>query len=104
MVTPRAEFFYYTFNDSIKTKNAFYNWLDCFGVECDMIKLNEDIEHIKTPPQFALVYDTVIIAIEYRCEDQEFNWRPFQDSVISRFGKDYNYRMQIGCGGPLNWK
>ncbi len=104
MVTPRAEFFYYTFSDTTKTKNAFYNWLDGFGEEGDPVKLNQDAESIKTPPRFALVYDTVIVAINYRCEDQKQNWRPFEDSVVSRFGKNYNYRMEIGCGGPLKWK
>jgi hypothetical protein len=105
MVTPRAEFFYYTFSDTAKTKNAFYNWLDGFNNgEGDEVKLNQDAQGIKTPPRFALVYDTVIVTVNYRCEDQKQNWSPFEDSIISRFGKDYNYRMEIGCGGPLKWK
>ena len=104
MVTPRAEMFYYTFSDTTKTKNAFYNWLDCFGGECDMIKLNEDFGAIKMPPKFVIVYDTVIVVMDYRCEDQSFDWNPLEDSVVSQFGKNYNYRMHIGCGGPLKWK
>lgn len=104
MVTPRAELFYYTFSDTTKTKNAFYNWLDCFGSDCAMVKLNEDMDAIKTPPSFALVYDTVIVAVDYRCEDQNFDWKPFQDSIKAQFGKDYKYQIKVGCGGPLNWK
>lgn len=105
MVTPRAEFFYYTFSDTTKTKNAFYNWLDGFNNgEGDEVKLNQEANSIKTPPRFALVYDTVIVTVNYRCEDKEHNWSPLEDSIISRFGKNYNYRMEIGCGGPLKWK
>lgn len=104
MVTPRAELFYYTFSDTTKTKNAFYNWLDCFGSDCAIVRPGEDVDAIKTPPSFSLVYDTLIIAVDYRCEDANFDWEPFQDSLISYFGKDYNYRIEVGCGGPLNWK
>lgn len=104
MVTPRADWFYYTFSDTLKTKNAFYNWLDGFTQEGTEVKLNEDVEALKTPPFFTLVYDTVIIIADYRCEDKRFNWKPFEDSVLNRFGKDYNYRMDVGCGGPLTWK
>lgn len=105
MVTPRAEFFYYTFADTTKTKNAFYNWLDGFNNgEGDEVKLNQDANSIKTPPRFALVYDTLIVTVNYRCEDQKQNWSSFEDSIVSRFGKNYNYRMEIGCGGPLTWE
>lgn len=103
-VTPRAEFFYYTFQDTTKTKNAFYNWLDCFGGECDQVRLNENVEALKMPPLFAVIYDTVIVAVDYRCEDARFDWRPFQDSLLNQFGKKYNYQMRVGCGGPLTWK
>jgi hypothetical protein len=31
----------WTFKDSTQTKNAFYNWLDCFGTRCTSVKLFE---------------------------------------------------------------
>ena len=31
----------WTFKDSTETKNAFYNWLDCFGTHCTSVKLFE---------------------------------------------------------------
>ncbi len=103
-VTPHADFYYYSFSDSTKTKNAFYNWLDCFTPECEQVKLNESFESLKMPPAFAIVYDTVIIAANYRCEDAKFNWKPFQDSIVLKFGDDFRYQFSVGCGGPLNWK
>ena len=103
-VTPRAEFFYYSFSDTTKTKNAFYNWLDCFGSDCQIITLKEDEKSLKSPPMFTLIYDTMIVVMNYRCEDQKFNWKPIQDSVKTCFGRNYNYQIDVGCGGPLKWK
>ena len=33
--------FRWTFSDTTATKNAFYNWLDCYGTTCRSIKLYE---------------------------------------------------------------
>lgn len=104
MVTPRAAFYYYTFADSTKTKNAFYNWLDCFGSDCQQVKLFDDSLAIKMPPAYIAVYDTVIIIADYRCEDGKFNWTPFQDSLKAKFGKTTRYELNVKCGGPITWK
>jgi len=103
-ITAVARLYYYTFSDTTKTINAFYNWLDCFGPDCDVLKLNEDLAKLSTPPIFTLVYDTCIVAIEYVCGQEKNDWKSFQDSIISKFGKDYKYRIDSKCGGPLKWK
>ena len=43
LITGRDSIIYYqwAFKDSLKTKNALYNWLDCFGKDCRSIKLYE---------------------------------------------------------------
>jgi hypothetical protein len=104
MVTPVASVYYYTFSDSVKTKSAFYNWLDCYGKDCHEVKLNQDVESIKTPPMLTLVYDTTIVAVEYLCEHEQNDWKSFEDSLTARFGANYKYRIEVGCGGPLKWK
>jgi hypothetical protein len=104
MVTPIASVYYYTFSDSVKTKSAFYNWLDCFGKDCNEVKLNQDVESVKSTPMFTLVYDTTIVAVEYLCEHEKNNWKAFEDSLTARFGSNYKYRIEVGCGGPLRWK
>lgn len=104
MVTPKAEFYIYNFSDSIKLNNAFYNWLDCFGSDCDEVKLNEDIEAVKTPPSFTLVYDTTLIDVKYLCEHDKNDWDSFQKSILKTYGKNYRYRIDVKCGGPLKWK
>ncbi len=104
MVAPRASFYYYSFADSTKTKNAFYNWLDCFGTDCQQIKLFDDSSAIKMPPSYIAVYDTVILVADYRCEDAKFNWTPFQDSLKAKFGSTARYELNVKCGGPIKWK
>lgn len=104
MVTPKANFFVYNFSDSVKLNNAFYNWLDCFGSDCQAVKLNEDLNAIKTPPSFTLVYDTTIVILEYPCEHEKNNWKAFKDSIIKKYGTNYRYRIDVDCGGPLRWK
>ena len=103
-VTPRASFYYYSFADSTKTKNAFYNWLDCFGGECQQIKLFDDSSAIKMPPAYIAVYDTVIVVADYRCEDGKFSWEPFQDSIKNKFGAKARYELKVKCGGPIIWQ
>ncbi len=104
MVIPKANLFYYSFADSTTTNNAFYNWLDCFGSDCNVINLNEDVEAIKTPPMFTAIYDTTIVVVEYLCEHAENDWNSFEDSLLNKFGKDYRYLIEVDCGGPLKWK
>jgi len=43
----------WTFKDSTETKNAFYNWLDCFGTHCTPVKL---FESFKSGSTDALIY------------------------------------------------
>lgn len=103
-VSPRAQLFYYSFEDTSSTKNAFYNWLDCFGSDCAMVKIEEEVEALKMPPAYALIYDTVIVAVDYRCEDANFNWREFEKELKKNFDNEPRYELTVGCGGPLKWK
>lgn len=104
MVVPKAEFYYYTFSDTSTTKNAFYNWMDCFGSDCYPLVLNEDVDAIKMPPLSTWVYDTTVVIAKYLCEHEENDWKSFEDSIESKFGKSYKYSIKVNCGGPLKWK
>lgn len=37
-----TEWHVYQFSDSLKTVNAFYNWLDCFGVNCLSLSIGHE--------------------------------------------------------------
>lgn len=104
-VIPKAHFYFYTFSDSNKTNNAFYNYLDGMAVEGEggPVRLLEDVDAIKMPPMHMLVYDSTIVTIEYTCEAEENDWDSFEDSLISKFGDEYRYRFDVDCGGPLKW-
>lgn len=106
MVYPLAKFYYYSFADTNKTLNAFYNYLDVIAEEGEggPVKLNVDVESIKTPPLFMVVYDTVIVAANFMCEHKSNNWIPFQKSILDVFGKEFTHQINIDCGGPLKWK
>ncbi|UKN02548.1 hypothetical protein K6119_03335 [Paracrocinitomix mangrovi] len=106
MVKPTAELYYYSFADSNKTNSAFYNYLDGMASEGEggPVKLNVDVDAIKTPPMFMLVYDTVIVATNYQCEHAKNDWQSFQDSLLNYFGENYRYSFEVDCGGPLKWK
>ena len=102
---PRANLFYYTFSDSTKTNNAFYNYLDELSIDAsEPIQIEKDVEHVKSPPKYMMVYDTVIVLAEYSCEHQEYSWRNFQDSLKLYYGKKPKYEVELNCGGPLKWK
>jgi hypothetical protein len=105
-VTPVAELFYYTFSDSNKTNNAFYNFLDDLSAngESEQVQLNQEIEHLKTPPLFMMVYDTVIVAAHLACEHKANDWRSLRDSMLSIYGENHKYFIEVQCGGPLRWK
>ena len=44
-----TDFYQWKYTDSLSTKNALYNWLDCFGDNCNSIKLNEKKQFQKSP-------------------------------------------------------
>lgn len=37
----------WTFKDSVKTKNAFYNWIDCYGEKCKSIHFGQNVNFQK---------------------------------------------------------
>lgn len=51
------------FVDSLKTKSAFYNWLDCFGTACKSIQINEEAKLNKLHTSI-FVYPNKIVYIE----------------------------------------
>ncbi len=57
------QIFQMDFTDSLKTMNAFYNWLDCFGVNCTSIRIGGNIRQ-KWRSQIILVNTQQILSIE----------------------------------------
>jgi len=102
--SPLAEVYEYNFSDSIKLNNAFYNWLDCYGTDCIEISLKENKRIDKNSPFYTVIYDTTIVYIKYSCEHKSTNWKPFQDSILKKYGHKYRYALETNCRGKLIWK
>lgn len=66
----------WSFKDSTQTKNAFYNWVDCFGEKCKSIKFGETINFQKD--NFViLVNDTSLTYITSVKKIQQDDWLQF---------------------------
>ena len=103
-VGPSVCLFYYTFEDSIKTNNAFYNYLDELSMAAsNPIQIGKNTDKVMAPPQYMLVYDTVIVSAKYK-QEIAYNWGSFQDSMKVYYGKTPRYELELQDEGTLNWK
>jgi len=98
-----TELFVYTFSDSTKLNNAFYNLLDCFGDNCSEIKVREDLELIKTTPSTTLVYDTVYVYINHEQNYTKKDWNNLLKNITNKYGSSYRYKIDITKKGKLSW-
>jgi hypothetical protein len=87
----------WSFEDSLKTVNAFYNWLDCFNQNCRSIRVNEEINGSKEA--FVIwVSNTEISFLESSKAIQRKMWERifFKET-------DWNYVIQQAPQGKMNW-
>jgi len=56
-------FLYYRFKDSLRVKNAFYNWLDCYGERCRSYKVGDNW-HFSNRNSLTLVGPNELIIVE----------------------------------------
>lgn len=69
----------WSFKDSVQTKNAFYNWIDCFGEKCKSIRLGEETKF--QPDNFImLINDTSINYITSPSRINEKLWLKYFES------------------------
>lgn len=72
----------WSFKDSTQTKNAFYNWVDCFGEKCKSIKFGETINFQKD--NFViLVNDTSLTYISSVKKIQQDDWLRFFEKTVA---------------------
>ncbi|MBN2681053.1 MAG: hypothetical protein JXR58_00970 [Bacteroidales bacterium] len=103
-IYPVANIFVYKFEDETKCNITFEKWLDCFGGECDKIKVGENKKAIKMPPMYVIKNNEEIIVLKYLCEHQENNWSDFKSNMFLWFGNENSKVINIACGGPLIWE
>jgi hypothetical protein len=74
----------WTFKDSLKTMNAFYNWLDCFGEKCRSFRY---LQKARFQPESMLIFlnDT---SITYISSELKLDHKIWQQYLEKRQGVD----------------
>jgi hypothetical protein len=105
----------YTFikyKDSTQCKKALLSWINCFGIDCTKMKLNEDNLGLKTTPIFVIVNSDEILIAHTQCEfyynsvnpqNKSELWKTVIFDFKNHFSKNNSVFIDVGCGGPLKW-
>lgn len=64
------------FSDSIKTRNALFNWLDCFGANCNAIKYLSE-SRFQNDAMLLFVNDTSIVYLSSKSNMDEKKWQHY---------------------------
>lgn len=89
----------WTFADSLKTANAFYNWLDCFGHQCKSIRIEEEINGSKE----GFIIWVSNSKITYLASTSNINRSKWQDIFISNSKKECNFIIHQSPRGKMKW-
>lgn len=90
----------WTYKDSIKTKNALYNWIDCFGPKCKSIKFGQKVNFQKD--NFVLlVNDTSITYVSSALKIKAEDWIEYFE--LKNEIEDWKYVIQQGTRAKAGW-
>jgi hypothetical protein len=94
-------FMQFQFSDSLRTKNAFFNWLDCFGTNCTSYKVGGNVK-IKNRNALFLVGEKALVLVESAKKIDE-------KGIVGAFDKDtlkqnWMYLVTMPRTGKTNWK
>ncbi len=95
------EVFYWSFVDSLTTWNAFFNWLDCFGPNCNSLIVGEE-NSVKGLKNFYLsVSDTMVLFWQGDYSRLfEKAWDDFLENNLPE--KEWKYKLQQRRG-KMEW-
>jgi len=95
------QFKMWQFEDSLRTINALYNWLDCFGANCSSVSIGDDIN--VSPKSFLLLQDNQhIYFIQSPGMINEHQWLQFIEH--NKKNTSWNYILFQTPGGTIQWK
>lgn len=89
----------WVYSDSLKTMNAFYNWMDCFGEDCRSIFIGEE-RNLKKEALQIFVSDTTILMIEGKKVEFE-PWIKLHETL--GYENDFNYLIEQSFRGKARW-
>ena len=88
------------FTDSLKTENAFYNWIDCFGENCKSIKIGYKIK-IQKRGLLILVNDRHLLVVDASSKIDCESWIKLVGS--QKFGDTWKYIVYQPQKGKSTW-
>ncbi|MBP5983088.1 MAG: hypothetical protein KA734_05155 [Fluviicola sp.] len=94
-------FMQFQFSDSLRTKNAFFNWLDCFGANCTSYKVGGNVK-IKNRNAMFLVGEKALVLVESSKKIDE-------KGIVVSLERDstkqnWSYLVTMPRKGKSNWK
>lgn len=90
----------WTFKDSLKTKNAFYNWIDCYGEKCKSIHFGQKVNFQKD--NFRLfMNDTSITYVSSSLKLSTKDWQAYLKSVNGV--EQWNLIIEQATRGKAKW-
>ena len=88
------------FTDSLKTENAFYNWIDCFGENCRSIKIGDKVK-IQKRGLLVLVNEKHLIVIDSDKKIDYLKWVSLLKNQL--FGENWKYVVFQPKKGKAVW-
>ena len=92
-------FIVWEFKDSIQTENAFFNWLDNFGEEQDVIRVGEIFKYKETGNYIYVGKDKLVFV----SSSEMFNFSPFKSLIEKVYGKEWKYSVHQPKGQRAKW-
>jgi hypothetical protein len=87
------------FKDTIRTKNALYNWLDCFGPSCKSIKVSEK-KNFQRDYMLMLVNDTSITYVSSPVKIDFKSWLTYFEKLEI---ENWRLMLEQNAGGKATW-
>ncbi len=98
--TDSINFIDWEFTDSLKTENAFYNWIDCFGENCRSIKIGDKVK-IQKRGLIVLVNEKHLIVIDSNTKLDYLKWVSLLKN--QHFGENWKYIVFQPKKGKAVW-
>jgi len=89
------------FSDSLRTINALYNWLDCFGSNCQAVSIADSVN--VSAESFILLQSNTQIHFVRSEKNLNFkNWEKFFDKTMNN-NNSWNFIIQQRTKDLLDW-
>ena len=93
-------YIHWSYKDSVYTKNALYNWLDCFGTKCKSVRLGEAVS-MQRKGMLLFMSDTSITYISSNQPLKKEDWLTYFESYANR--KDWHLVIEQKNSGKATW-